>query len=122
MTVLCVDDRVERLSTLQARLQLLGYRVETALDGTHSLEIFRTTSIDLAIVDYYMTGMNGDLFALEMKHLKPAVPIIIFSGAFTLPEMVIAIVDGFISTCDDTDCLLAKVSELLNKRRWKQAS
>lgn len=121
MTILCVDDRVQRLSTLQARLQLLGYQVETALDGTRALEIFRTTAIDLAIVDYYMPGMNGDLVALEMKHLKPAVPIIIFSGAFTLPEMVVAIVDGFISTSDDTDHLLAKVSELLNQR-WKQAS
>jgi hypothetical protein len=53
---------------------------------------------------------------MEMKRLQPFVPIIIFSGSFTLPEMVIALVDGFVSTSDEPDALLEKVSELLMKK------
>jgi len=48
-----------------------------------------------------------------MKRLQPFVPIIIFSGTFTLPEMVMAYVDGFVSTSDEPEVLVEKVSELL---------
>jgi len=80
------------------------------------LKKFKETSIDLAIVDYYMPGMNGDVVAMEMKRLQPFVPIIIFSGTFTLPEMVMAYVDGFVSTSDEPELLVEKVSELLMRK------
>ena len=116
MKLLYVDDKPERLEVMKARLGLLGYHVETALSGREALKKFKEIAIDLAIVDYYMPGMNGDLVAMEMKRLRPFVPIIIFSGAFTLPEMVMAYVDGFVSTSDDPDALMEKVSELLMKK------
>ena len=50
-----------------------------------------------------------------MKRLQPFVPIIIFSGTLTLPEMVIALVDGFVSTSDDPDALLEKVSRVTDE-------
>jgi two-component system response regulator ResD len=116
MKLLYVDDKVERLEVMKARLERLGYQVETAQNGPIALRIFKASAIDLAIVDYYMPGMNGDVVAMEMKRLQPFVPIIIFSGTFTLPEMVMAYVDGFVSTSDEPDALLEKVSELLMKK------
>jgi len=111
-----VDDKFDRLEVMKARLGRLGYAVEIAQSGPEALEKFKESAIDLAIVDYYMPGMNGDVVAMEMKRLQPFVPIIIFSGSFTLPEMVIALVDGFVSTSDEPDALLEKVSELLMKK------
>jgi glycosyltransferase involved in cell wall biosynthesis len=64
-----------------------------------------------------MPGMNGDLVALEMKTVRAGVPVIIFSGVFTLAEMVIAYVDGFVSTSDDPDALIRKIAEVLKPRR-----
>jgi CheY-like chemotaxis protein len=116
MKLLYVDDKFDRLEIMKARLGQLGYSVETAHSGPIALQKFKESVIDLAIVDYYMPGMNGDIVAMEMKRLQPFVPIIIFSGTFTLPEMVIALVDGFVSTSDDPDALLEKVSELLMKK------
>jgi CheY-like chemotaxis protein len=116
MKLLYVDDKIDRLEVMKARLGHLGYQVETAHSGPIALQKFKESAIDLAIVDYYMPGMNGDIVAMEMKRLQPFVPIIIFSGTFTLPEMVIALVDGFVSTSDDPDALLEKVSELLMKK------
>jgi DNA-binding NtrC family response regulator len=69
-----------------------------------------------------MPGMCGDLLAMEMKHRKPEVPVIIFSGTFTLSEMVIALVDGFVSASDDPDALLNKIAEILEPRRSSRAS
>ena len=121
-TLLYVDDHRLRTQALTARLRHLGYEVLSASNGFDGLQIFRTKNIDLAVVDYYMPGMSGDLLAMEMKNSKPQVPVIIFSGTFTLAEMVIAFVDGFVSTSDDPDALINKVRELLPPHRAARAS
>ena len=69
---------------MRDRLKLLGYEVLTATNGADGLELFAEKNVNLAVVDYYMHGMGGDSVALEMKRLCPDVPIIIFSGMFTL--------------------------------------
>lgn len=120
-TLLYVDDNDLRLEVMTTRLRLLGYRVLSAGNGAEALTLFASNHIDLAVVDYYMPGMTGDMVAIEMKDQKPKVPVIIFSGVFTLSEMVIALVDGFVSTSDDPDSLLNKISEILAPRRKARA-
>lgn len=112
VTLLYVDDNSQRLQAMCARLELLGYEVLTATNGAEALKIFTKRRIALAVVDYYMQGMGGDVVSLEMKRFRPDVPIIIFSGVFTLPEMVIALVDGFVFTGDDPDRLIDKVKQM----------
>jgi two-component system, OmpR family, response regulator RpaB len=121
-TLLYVDDNSLRSEVMTARLRLLGYEVLTACNGEEAIKTFATSHVDLAVVDYYMPGMNGDLVAIEMKNQKRNVPVIIFSGVFTLSEMVIALVDGFVSTSDDPDILLEKIAEVLKPRRTARAS
>jgi len=120
-TLLYVDDDARRREVMEERLRQLGYRVITASHGTDALDKFNAEVIDLAIVDYYMPGMCGDLVAMEMKSRKPSVPVIIFSGTFTLSEMVLAFVDGFISTSDEPAALVGKVAEVLAPRRAQRA-
>lgn len=119
VTLLYVDDNPERLQVLTARLKLAGYKVLTAKDGVEALAIFAKQHIDLAVVDYYMHGMGGDIVALEMKRLRNDLPIIVFSGTFTLPELVIALVDGFVHTGDDPDRLISKIAEVLQRQKEK---
>jgi len=121
-TLLYVDDDPLRLEALSARLRLMGYEVLTATNGAEALTLFANSHIDLAVVDYYMPGMCGDLVAIEMKNRRRNVPVIIFSGVFTLSEMVIALVDGFVSTSDDPDALLDKIAETLRPLRAARAS
>ena len=119
-TLLYVDDNSQRLQVLAARLGFLGHEVLTAQDGAKALEIFTNKPIDLAIVDYYMPGMGGDIVALEMKRTRPHVPVIIFSGTFTLREMVIAFVDGFVSTAEGVEPLLDRIAQLLPQRQSRR--
>ena len=121
-TLLYVDDDAARREVVSARLRLLGYQVLIASNGQEALLVFSDSDVDLAVVDYYMPGMNGDLVTMAMKHLKPQVPVIIFSGTFTLCEMVLALVDGFVSTSDEPEALLNKIAEVLRPRRPAQAS
>src|SRR5437868_14440040 len=119
--LLYVDDDARRREVMEERLRQNGYRVIAAVNGDDALAKFETEAIDLAIVDYYMPGMCGDLVAMEMKSRKSNVPVIIFSGTFTLSEMVLAFVDGFISTSDEPAALVDKVAEVLAPRRAQRA-
>jgi DNA-binding NtrC family response regulator len=114
--VLFVDDNPIKSQLVLARLRRQGYEVLDAQNGKQALDLFAANEVDLAVVDYYMPEMNGDVVALEMKKSKPQVPIVIFSGAFTLPEMVIAYVEGFVSSSDEPDALLKKIAEILERR------
>ena len=102
-TLLYADDNALHREVMEARLLRLGYRVVTASSGLDALSKFAAEPIDLAIVDYYM-------------------PVIIFSGTFTLSEMVIAFVDGFISTSDEPEVLLNKIADVLAPQRSIRAS
>ena len=119
--LLYVDDDARRREVMEERLRQLGYRVVTASNGTDALVTFEAEDFDLAILDYYMPGMCGDLVAMQMKSKKPNIPVIIFSGTFTLSEMVVAFVDGFISTSDEPDTLMDKIAEVLAPRRSQPA-
>jgi DNA-binding NtrC family response regulator len=116
-TILYVDDNSRRLEAMVARLELAGYHVLAAKNGSAALEIFAKQHIDAAVVDYYMNGMGGDIVALEMKRLRSHMPIIVFSGTFTLPEMVIALVDGFVHVGEDSERLINKIAEVLKHKR-----
>jgi len=117
-TLLCVDDDSQKINTITAILRREGYDVITAPVGTEALKLFAEKHIDLAVVDHYMPGMSGDVLAAEMKRIKAAVPVVLFSGSFNLPEMVIAIVDGFVSSSEDFSALLNKIAELLPPRQF----
>ncbi len=111
--LLYVDDKPERLELLKVLLETRGYQVITALNGPDGLRSFLTHKIKLAILDYYMPSMDGGAVALQMRQLRSDIPIIIFSGALTLPDRVMAAIDGFINTSEEPEVLLARIAELV---------
>ena len=114
--ILYVEDKPERLFLMKAFLQRQGYEVFTAGSGREALELIKDNSVQLAVIDYYMPEVNGDIVAQRIKALRPNLPILIFSGALSLPDRIMAMVDGFISTSEDPHLLLDKIGELLPLR------
>jgi CheY-like chemotaxis protein len=116
-TLLYVEDKPERLSSMTTILERLGYDVLAASSGREAIDLFRSHSVQLSIIDYSMPGMMGDAVAHEIKRLEPTAPVLIFSGMLSLPDRVMAMVDGFISTSEEPEVLLDKIAELLPLRR-----
>jgi CheY-like chemotaxis protein len=83
--ILCVDDEAAALALRCLVLSSAGYKVLTAADGPAALELFRCIQFDLVITDYRLTGLTGTQVAAEMKRLKPAIPIVLFSGLVEAP-------------------------------------
>ncbi len=81
-TVLVVDDYAEMVDMLVFILRrLMRLRVVTAKDSLAGLRLARRRKFDLATTDIRRSGMNGLMFLRAFKHLQPATPVIVISGA-----------------------------------------
>lgn len=113
-TILCVDDEENQLVLRQLMLEQAGYRVLTANSAAKAIELFRSKTIDLVIVDYYMPGMNGLSLAGELRQTR-RVPIVVLSAFVELPGETIGTADTWITKGISPDELLTKLAELLSK-------
>jgi CheY-like chemotaxis protein len=81
-TVLVVDDDEGVMTLLNHAMQLLGWRVLTAMDGQNALAQWseQIPKIDLLITDLHMPDMNGVELARRIRELRPTLPIVFVSG------------------------------------------
>jgi CheY-like chemotaxis protein len=66
-TLLIVEDDRRNRAVLAARLEGQGYTVAMAENGRQALEMLRTQSFDLVLLDLMMPEMNG---YQVIEHLK----------------------------------------------------
>ena len=86
LQILCIDDDVQGLRLRTLLLETAGYKVLPASDAVAGLRIFRGRDVAAVVMDYQMPGMNGGEAALEMKRLRPNIPVVILSSLPWLPE------------------------------------
>jgi PAS domain S-box-containing protein len=81
-TVFMVEDEELILRVARNVLSGLGYRVLTALDGPHALELLEQTKepLDLLITDVVMPRMGGPELARRMAELRPGLRVLYSSG------------------------------------------
>jgi DNA-binding response OmpR family regulator len=84
--ILIIDDESNLLKVRQLVLASAGYRVLTAETGKAALEVFRRNPVDLVISDQLLPDKSGAQIAVEMKHMKPNIPIILLTGLSEAPE------------------------------------
>ncbi len=117
-TILCVDDEEPGLVLRKMLLEQAGYKVLTARSGLEGIRIFKSEPVDVVVLDYWMSGMNGVAVARELKRLKAETPIIILSAYGTLLDETLGLAEVWIRKGEeDPQYLLSQVSELLNRRK-----
>ena len=90
-TLLCIDDDAMLLSILQSYFELKEYRVITAVNGALGLEMFRSHSPDLILVDLRMPVVDGFQVLTEIKATSPETPIIVISGEGEMADVIQAL-------------------------------
>ncbi|MNH91001.1 Transcriptional regulatory protein WalR [compost metagenome] len=78
-TVLVVDDDSEIRDVIHIYLRNEGYHVIEAADGLAALDIIKTTSLQLVILDVMMPRMDGIQACLKIREISNA-PIIMLSA------------------------------------------
>lgn len=116
--VLVVDDMESNLELLETIFTKSNMNVYKALNGEQALEIFRTESIDIVILDVMMPGIDGFQVCNMLKSMagKRYVPIILLTALNDKRSRITGIecgADDFISKPFDSTELLTKMRALL---------
>ncbi len=95
MKILLVDDtKTERL-ILTAYLQKLDHEVVTAENGQQAIELFRSESPDLVLMDVIMPEMDGHEASRRIREDESVwAPIIFLSGRVAVEDIVAGIESG----------------------------
>ena len=80
--MLFVDDELPLARLGQWMLEHLGYQAVACTSGAEALAVFRAApqDFDLVITDQTMPQMTGEVLALELRGIRPDIPIILCTG------------------------------------------
>lgn len=101
--ILVVDDNVMVRESYTELLRHRGYDVMQAGDGEEALQVIRSSSIDLAIIDVMMPTMGGLELRQVLQDKAPGIATILVTGQ---PDKVEDLVD------DDPDFQTGRVAML----------
>ena len=123
-TILCADDDPTILAVSRYILEASGYLVITAEDGAEAVDLARSKSIDLALLDIKMPGMSG----IEVLEVLKADDADFYAIMVTSVEDIGITLDAMgKGACDyigkpiDARQLLSSVKQALELRRVNQA-
>ena len=99
--ILLVDDEKPVIAIEEQLLSRLGYRVTGCTGSTEALEMFTADpeSFDMVITDIAMPKISGDKLAVELRKIRPDIPILLctgFSDTMTDEKMAALGVNGLI--------------------------
>lgn len=87
-TVLVVEDEPSLRDALCDTLQLAGYPVETADDGTEALDKLRNREIGLVVSDVQMKPMDGNTLLKKIRGSHPDLPVLLMTAYGTIENAV----------------------------------
>jgi CheY-like chemotaxis protein len=112
-TLLCIDEHPEGLAVRKVLLEAMGYRVLAASSGRAGLRLFEKNHVDLVVLDYWISDVDGAALARMLQQLTPRVPILLLSGsAKNIPRTALQLTDSFVHKGQATQVLLSAIAEL----------
>ena len=83
--ILYIDDDPVLVDLFTYMLQRRGYRVSGHVNGFTALQVLRAdpASFDLVVVDQEMPAITGLQVALEVRRIRPDLPVALASGFIT---------------------------------------
>ncbi|MCX5786593.1 MAG: response regulator [Elusimicrobia bacterium] len=116
--ILAVDDDVAILDFYSSLLSKAGYQVETAVEATAAIILFKEAPSDLLILDVAMPSGGGkQVLEVVSSLIQEGVPIVFVTG---LPEKIVPWVSGMtnvrvLKKPVDSEELLSVISGFLPK-------
>ncbi|MEW6273162.1 MAG: UDP-3-O-acyl-N-acetylglucosamine deacetylase, partial [Thermodesulfobacteriota bacterium] len=115
-TILVVDDEEQIRQSLRGVLSDEGFAVLEAGDGRRALELLRSGSPDLVILDVWLPEIDGIALLEQIKSAHPDLPVIIICGHANIEAAVRATRLGasdFIEKPFSLDALLGSIERAL---------
>jgi len=116
--ILIIEDEPDMRFGLEHNLRFEGYDVVTADDGTTGLEMARTTSPDLILLDLMLPGMSGMDVLQRLKKEKNRIPVILVTAKSQEMDKIIGLetgADDYVTKPFSIKELLARISAVLRR-------
>jgi CheY-like chemotaxis protein len=84
--ILLIEDNADAREALRALLELDGYEVHAAADGTEGLDLARTKVPEVVLIDIGLPGFDGYEVARRMKVLPAPPSVMIALTGYSEPE------------------------------------
>ncbi len=94
ITVLFVDDEEQFLESMRKRLETRGFHVIAANRAIKAIDSARKYTVDVAVVDLKMPGMDGNELIRTLKREHPWMEVIVLTGHGGIDEEFQSMVDG----------------------------
>jgi len=122
--ILVVDDNESNRDMLSRRLIHEGYAVRVAANGQDALQLLKTESVDLMLLDVMMPEMDGYevLKKLKADNLWHDIPVIMISALDEIESVVRCIEQGaedYLPKPFDPVLLRARIGACLEKKRLR---
>ena len=124
--ILVVDDEPKVLATIKKELEVAGFEVITAKDGTEALKTAHSKYPHLVVLDLLMPGLDGYQVCRLLKSDErfQNMPIIILtarSAEKDMDEGLTMQADGYITKPYDPDVFIEVIRATLAKSKWDGA-
>jgi DNA-binding NtrC family response regulator len=123
--ILVIDHEMDNRTTLEAVLKKEGYRVRSTPDGKKAMELIKSESFDLVIVDIRAPGINRLEAISQIKDLDDSIEVIVLTGYATIENAVKSLRDNGASDfltkpLESTDELINTVKKALQEHELNQ--
>lgn len=118
MVVLIADDEPQMVTILSAYFRKEGFKVLTANDGQEALDLFESTKIELAIVDWMMPKIDGIEVCKYMKKHSETKVLMLTAKGQTEDEIkaLLSGADDYIKKPFEPQILLLRAKKLMNNQ------
>ncbi len=114
--ILIVEDEADLAELLKLNLELDGYRVTIAPHGAVAINLLKTESFDLIIMDIMMPSMDGLTATHHIRLSSNNVPILILSAGSTPQDRIKGLrsgADDYMSKPFEIEELVLRVEKIL---------
>ncbi len=124
-TILVIDDEHEVCLSLCEILSSRGFETKFETDPTRTLDILKSTSIDLVLIDIRMPKVGGIDLLKTIKKEYPMISVIMISGHATVDNAVLAMKYGAVNLFTkpiDMKELLSEINQIKNASQNRRIS
>lgn len=117
-SILLVEDEENLHEALKLNLELEGYDVTSAFDGTDALKAIQAEYFDLIILDVMLPEMDGIHVTETIRISNNEVPILILSAKNSSADRVLGLkkgADDYLTKPFNLEELLLRITKLINK-------
>ncbi len=96
LRVLCVENRPEHMDALKYMLESAGYQVISADTGDQAVRLLTTREVDGVLLEYDLPDATGSSVREKMKHIKPEIPVLLFTGVSSQTPFLLRFFDAYL--------------------------